>query len=157
MNQTKQPPVLLLRHIKEIKEILHFLERFDLSDLAIKYQVDSYVKEFYTTDLVKVAILYFYSKERCLKHFLEALLDNETCCKLFGVPQVCVQQVYKALEKRCWLFFYEAFEQIVRKVKQQEAQPHRLFQGKEIKIVDSTFLVYALSRIFFAKLGYCSS
>jgi hypothetical protein len=66
-----------------------------------------------------------------------------------------VQQVYKALEKRCWLFFYEAFEQIVNEVKGQETLHYRLFQGKEIKIIDSTFLVYALSRIFFAKIGYC--
>ena len=68
-----------------------------------------------------------------------------------------MQQVYKALKKRCWLFFYDLFENVVKEFKNYEIPEYKLFKGREIKIVDSTFLVYALSRIFFAKLGYCSS
>lgn len=134
-----------------------YLDNISLSNLVIKYNVDSYVKEFYTKDLIKVAILYFYSKERHFKHFLEALLANDICCRLFGIRKVSVQQIYKALQKRCWLFFYDAFEQVVKEVRNYETPQYRLFKGKEIKILDSTFLVYALSRIFFAKIGYCPS
>ena len=49
------------------------------------------------------------------------------------------------------------FEHFVTKFKNYEIPEYKLFKGREIRIVDSTFLVYALSRIFFAKLGYCSS
>ena len=133
------------------------MDRLPLSDLVVKYNVDNYVKELHTIDVIKIAILYFYSKERHLKHFLEALLENEVCCRLFNIQQVSVQQVYKALKKRCWLFFYEAFEQVVKEVKNYDAPSYKLFKGKEIKIIDSTFLVYALPRIFFAKIGYCPS
>ncbi len=140
-----------------INEVLGFVDRLPLSDLVVKYNVDNYVKELHTIDVIKIAILYFYSKERHLKHFLEALLENEVCCRLFNIQQVSVQQVYKALKKRCWLFFYEAFEQVVKEVKNYDAPSYKLFKGKEIMIIDSTFLVYALSRIFFAKIGYCPS
>ncbi len=157
MKRTKRKPTLILRNIKEINEVLGFVDRLPLSDLVVKYNVDNYVKEFHTIDLIKIAMLYFYSKERYLKHFLEALLNNDVCCRIFGVQQVSVQQVYKALKKRCWLFFYEAFEQVVKEVKNYDVPCYKLFKGKEIKIIDSTFLVYALSRIFFAKIGYCSS
>lgn len=149
--------ILLLRNIKEIKEVLGFLDRLPLQNLIVKYNVDNYVKELKTLDLIKIAVLYFYSKERHLKHFLSALMDNLICCKLLGIAKVSVQQVYKALKKRCWWFFYEAFAQVVKGFKDYEVPYHRLFKGKEIKIIDSTFLVYALSRIFFAKLGYCPS
>lgn len=145
---------LLLRNLKEIKEVLVFLERLPLQDLVLKYNVDSYVKVFYTRDLIKIAVLYFYSKERHLKHFLKALLHNGICCSLFCIPKVSIQQVYKAIQKRCWWFFYDAFGQVVKAVKEKETASYRLFHGKEIKIVDSTFLVYALTRIFFAKFGY---
>lgn len=154
-NNNNSGTTLLLRNIKEIKEVLGFLDHLSLHQLTTKYNVDRYVKEFNTIYLIKIAILYFYSKERHFKHFLKALLNNEACCRLFGIPKVCVQQVYKALKKRCWLFFYEAFEQIVKEIKNYETPQYRLFKGKEIKIIDSTFLVYALSRIFFAKIGYC--
>lgn len=147
----------LLREIKEINNVLGFLDTLSLSETITKYNVDNYVKEFKTIYLVKIAILYFYSKERHFKHFLKALLANDLCCRLFHVPKISVQQVYKALKKRCWLFFYEAFEQIVKEVKNHETSHYRLFKSKEIKILDSTFLVYALSRIFFAKIGYCPS
>lgn len=157
MKTTTKKPTLILRNIKEINEVLGFVDRLPLSDLVVKYNVDSYVKEFHTIDLIKIAILYFYSKERYLKHFLEALLENDICCRIFGIPQVSVQQVYKALKKRCWLFFYEAFEQVVKEAKGNEAPAYKLFKGKEIKIIDSTFMAYALSRIFFAKIGYCPS
>ena len=146
-----------MRNICEIKKVLGFVDRLSLDQLVVKYNVDSYVKEFYTKDLIKIAILYFYSKERHLKHFLKALLENDLCCKLFGIPKISVQQVYKALKKRCWYFFYEAFGQVVKELKQHETAEYRLFKGKEIKIIDSTFLVYALSRIFFAKFGYSPS
>lgn len=149
--------ILLLRNIKEIKEVLGFLDRLPLQNLIVKYNVDNYVKELKTLDIIKIAVLYFYSKERHLKHFLSALMDNLICCKLLGIANVSVQQVYKALKKRCWWFFYEAFAQVVKGFKDYEVPYHRLFKGKEIKIIDSTFLVYALSRIFFAKLGYCPS
>lgn len=157
MIKTKRKPTLLLRNISEIKEVLGFVDRLSLSQLVIKYNVDKYVKEFHTIHLIKIAILYFYSKERHLKHFLEALLSNELCCGLFSIPTVSVQHVYKALKKRCWFFFYEAFSQIVKEVNKRETADYRLFKGKEIKIIDSTFLVYALSRIFFAKFGYSPS
>ena len=153
----KRTNTLLLRNIKEINEVLGFLDRLSLGAITDKYNVDDYVKKFNTLDLIKIAILYFYSKERHLKHFLKALLENKTCCKLFGIPEVSVQQVYKALKNRCWLFFYEAFEQIVKEIKGHETPTYRLFKGKEVKIIDSTFLVYALSRIFFAKFGYAPS
>ena len=151
----KKAQTLLLRNIKEIKEVLHFVDKLPLGSLTVKYRVDSYVKEFHTLDLIKIAILYFYSKERHFKHFLEALLSNEVCCRLFGLPQVSVQQAYKALKKRCWFFFYEAFGQTIKHLDNRELSAHRLFKGKEIKILDSTFLVYALSRIFYAKIGFC--
>ena len=154
MIKTKRKPTLLLRNIKEINDVLGFVDRLPLSELVVKYNVDNYVKEFHTIDIIKIAMLYFYSKESCLKHFLEALLENEVCCRLFNIRQVSVQQVYKALKKRCWQFFYEAFEQVVREVKNYDAPSYKLFKGKEIKVIDSTFLVYALSRIFFAKIGY---
>jgi transposase len=157
MKTTKRIRTLLLRNLSEIKEVLGFLDKISLSDLVTKYNVDSYVKDFHTIHLIKIAILYFYSKERHLKHFLTALMDNPTCCRIFGIPKISVQQVYKALQKRCWFFFYEAFEQIVQEVKGHETASHKLFKGKEIKIIDSTFLVYALSRIFFAKIGYAAS
>lgn len=156
-NTKKKSSILLMRNIKEIKEILGFLDRLPIQNLVVKYKVDSYVKEFNTLHLIKIAVLYFYSKERHLKHFLEALMENEVCCSIFGVPKISVQQVYKALKKRCWLFFYELFEHVVKELKNFEIPECRLFRGREIKIADSTFLVYALSRIFFAKLGYCSS
>ena len=153
----KHKNTLLLRNIAEIKEVLGFVDRFSLGQLVTTYNVDKYVKEFKTADLIKVAILYFYSKERHLKQFLEALLKNEICCRLFGVPQVSIQQVYKALKKRCWWFFYDAFHQVTKELTGREVPHHRLFKGKEIKIIDSTFLEFALTRIFFAKIGYCAS
>ena len=52
--------ILLLRNIKEIKEVLDFLDRLSLHNLAVKYNVDSYVKEFKTTHLIKISVLYFY-------------------------------------------------------------------------------------------------
>jgi len=151
----KRTPTLLLRNIKEVKEVLHFVDKLSLSELVLKYNVDRYVKDFHTLDLIKIAILFFYSKESHLKHFLKALLSNDLCCKLFDVPQISVQQVYKALKNRCWFFFYEAFSQVVKATDNRETPDFRLFNGKEVKIVDSTFLVYALSRIFYAKIGYC--
>ena len=121
--------ILLLRNIKEIKEVLDFLDRLSLHNLAVKYNVDSYVKEFKTTHLIKISVLYFYSKERHLKHFLKALLDNDICCSIFGVPKISVQQVYKALKKRCWLFFYEAFEQVVKEVKAYETPQYTVLHN----------------------------
>lgn len=144
----------LLRNLKEVKEVLGFLDNLSLDHLIIKYNVDNYVKELYTIDIIKIATLYFYSKERHFKHFLEAMLNSQICCGIFKIKKICVQQIYKAISKRCWWFFYEAFHQIVKEFKGKETLTHRLFKGKEIKIIDSTFLVYALSRIFFAKLGY---
>jgi hypothetical protein len=149
-------PTLVLRNIKHINQVLGFLDQFDLENLISKYHVDDYVKTFHTIDLVKIVILHLYSKERHFKNFLEALMTNAYCCKLFGVQKVSVQQVYKALDSRCWMFFYEAFHQISSRLNIGSPE-HKLFKGREIKILDSTFLTYALSRIFFAKLGYCSS
>src|SRR3989338_9401607 len=100
MTTTKRKSTLIMRNISEIKKVLGYVDRLPLDQLVVKYNVDSYVKEFYTKDLIKIAILYFYSKERHLKHFLQALLQNEYCCKLFSIPKVSVQQVYKALKKR---------------------------------------------------------
>ena len=156
MTQTKTPAALL-RHIREIEKALDFLDSLPLADLVVKYNVDHYVKKLPTRDVLKIAILFFYSKERYLKHFLVALLSNGLCCRLFRVNKVTFQQVYKAIQHRCWFFFYEAFHQAVKLVFRREVPAHRLFQGKEIKIMDSTFLTYALSRLFIAKFGYCSS
>ena len=146
---------LLIRNVRHINQVLGFLSRLDLDDLVVKYNVDSYVKEFHTVDLVKIVILYFYSKERNFKNFLEALMSNAYCCKLFRVPKTSVQHIYKSLKNRCWWFFYEVFHQISSNA--NSTPEHMLFKGREIKILDSTFLTYALSRIFFAKIGYCSS
>jgi hypothetical protein len=146
---------LLIRNVVHINQVLGFLAKLNLDDLVLKYNVDTYVKEFHTIDLVKIVILYFYSKERNFKDFLEALMSNAYCCKMFGISKISVQQVYKALKKRCWWFFYEVFHQVSSNA--NSAPEHMLFKGREIKILDSTFLTYALSRIFFAKIGYCSS
>ena len=121
MKQTKNSgTTLILRNISEIKEVFYFLNNLSLKSLIVKYKVDHYVKEFHTKDLIKIAVLFFYSKERHLKHFLNALLKNSICCKLFKIPEICVQQVYKALKNRCWWFFYEAFNLIVKEVKKKE-------------------------------------
>jgi len=42
-----------------------------------------------------------------------------------------------------------------KKLRNKEPATHRLFRGKNVKIADSTFLEYCVSRLFFAKLGYC--
>jgi hypothetical protein len=155
MKQTKNTGItLILRNIKEINQVLHFVDRLSLKDLVTKYNVDNYVKEFKTVDLIKISILYFFSKEQHLKHFLKALLSNKVCCRLFSIPVISVQQVYKALKKRCWFFFYESFHLVSKELRNKESLSYRVFKGKEIKIIDSTFLTYALSRIFFAKFGY---
>jgi hypothetical protein len=155
--QLQRTPPLLLRNVREIKQVFGFLDRFNLDELRLKYQVDFYVKEFHTKDLLKIGILFFYSKEAHLKHFLEALHANEHCCRLFGLPHTSVQHVYKALKKRCWWFFYEAFHQVSATLKERSPSAARLFHGREIKALDSTFLEYAIERLFYARFGYSSS
>jgi len=157
MTTNHKTPALLLRRIKEINQALGFIDRLDLDDLVIKYNVDRYVKDFRTVDMIKIAMLYFYSKERYLKHFLEALYANKACCALFHVPHTSVQHVYKALKKRCWWFFYEAFHQVVAKLQGREPLVDKLFRNREVRIIDSTFVEVAMTRLFFARFGYCST
>ncbi len=139
----------IIRNIKPINKVFLLLQDSIPSTLVEKYYVDYYVKDLYTIDLLKISVIYFYSKEKCLKHFLKSLFKSKNLCKIFNLPIVSVQQVFKALKKRCWLFFQEVFLLIYEKlILDTPKNFKRFFRKKEIKILDSSFLKCPISRSY---------
>jgi len=65
--------ILIMRKNGQIKEILDSIDNLDLSEEKKKYKVNNYVKEFYIKDLTKISILFLFSKEKYLKHFLKSV------------------------------------------------------------------------------------
>ena len=84
-----------MRKNGQIKELFCCVDNLDLSEEEEKYKVNDYVKEFYIKDLTKISILFLFSKEKYLKHFLEALVKNPLVCVHYNISYVSVQHFYK--------------------------------------------------------------
>jgi len=146
----------LLRNESRVKKVLGALDGLYSEELAEKYQVDKYAKTFLTVDLLKICVLFVLSKADHLHEFLQMLYEKKYIASKFGISQVCIQQVYKALKNRNHDFFRELFTTTLERVKKDV--PKQFYQRfKHIYLVDSTFLEYCLARVFFASFGYSST
>ena len=146
-----------MRKDGQLKKLLDYIDGLDLETEINKYNVDKYTKTFHVKDLMKLNILFLFSREPFFKNFLVALKENPFIYKHFGIQQVSVQQVFKSLQHKCWWFFYEAFHILSKQCRNKNSFSHRLFKDREIKIADSTFLEYCIERLFFAKFGYAAA
>lgn len=122
-----------------------FYSQDDINVLIEKYEINKYVKKFAIQHLHKIMILFVFSHYTSFNQFIQRLLNSRWALKLFGIPLVSVQQVYKALNKRTHNFFRDVFFASIKTIK---------FPKKSIKIIDSTFIEIIAKRIFFAKNGY---
>lgn len=146
----------LLRNESKVKKLLYTLDSLYNRELAKKYEVDKYTKKFPTIELLKICVLFVLSKADHLHEFLQMLYEKGYIAPRFGISQVCIQQVYKALKNRNHDFFRELFTTTLEFVK--EDIPKKFYkQFKQIYVLDSTFLEYCIARLFFASFGYSST
>ena len=129
------------------KEQEDLCNRIDINALVEKYKINLYVKKFETKHLTKIMILFIFSRYDSFNQFIKKLLNSRWAKIFFGLPSVCIQQVYKALDKRTHNFFRDLFFEVIKTVK---------LPKNSIKIIDSTFIEITAKRVFFSKKGYSS-
>jgi Transposase DDE domain len=129
------------------KEQEDLCNRIDINALVKKYKINQYVKKFEIKHLTKIMILFIFSRYNSFYQFIKKLLDSRWAKIVFGIPSVCIQQVYKALDKKTHNFFRELFFEVIKTVRPPK---------KSIKIIDSTFIEIIAKRVFFSKKGYSS-
>jgi hypothetical protein len=144
------------RNLHQIKNLFTILESSQVNDLIEKYNVDLYVKNLKTIHLLKISLLFYLSREKYLKNFLEGFLKRDILRIIFNLPKTSYQQIYKALKKRCWLFHYTALLTINLELKKKYPKS-KLFKNKEMRICDSTTLEFCVKRLYFAQKGYSNS
>lgn len=146
----------LLRNENKVNKVLATLDSLYNKKLAKKYEVDKYTNTFRTVELLKICVLFILSKSDHLHEFLQMLFEKKYIASRFGLSQVCIQQVYKALKNRNHDFFRELFTETLEYVKKDI--PDNFYKRfKKIYLLDSTFLEYCVARMFFASFGYSST
>ncbi len=121
--------------------------RIHINVLIEKYKINIYIKKLEIKHLIKIMNLFVFSRYDSFYQFIKKLLNSRWALKFFGILGICVQQVYKALNKKTHNFFRDLFFEAIKTVH---------LPKKSIKIIDSTFIEIIAKRVFFSKKGYSS-